>query len=305
MECNYSASHNRSIFVTDSLAKYVTYVPFCPEILMLGTPRETIRLVRYDSGAIRVIGNKTKNDYTQALESLSERFLSSEEAQNLSGYILKSKSPSCGMERVKLYNERGLPEFATTSGITAKMLKARYPLLPIEEEGRLEDAWLRENFIMQFFAYHDFSLCEREKSAKGLVDFHTRYKFLLQSKDEILYRECGRITANLKTIGLEESFALYGEHFKTAISKKTRIKPVVNVLQHMFGFLKKHLDTSEKRHIAEMVEQFQKRILPLVAILEVLKLYIEKYDVSYLKNQTFLSPYPKELALRSELKAYK
>jgi len=305
IDCNFSGSHNRDTFVSKELAKFVEYTPFCPEVLLLGAPRESIRLIRGEDKKIRVIGNKTKNDYTESLNQISIQFLEDESFKNLSGYILKSKSPSCGMERVKLYNHHGLPEFETTTGLFAKILKERFPLLPLEEEGRLEDAWLRENFVMQIFAYSDWMESSKDKKSSVLVEFHTKYKFLLQSKDEDIYRKCGNVVANIKQNGIEESFAEYDTLFKLAISKKTRIKPVINVLHHILGFLKNNLEKGEKAHILEMVEGFRQRILPLVAILELLKIYIQKYDVTYLKNQAFLSPYPKELALRSDLKAYK
>lgn len=305
VECNFSGSHNRCDFATKSLNPYVEYIASCPEDIMLGHPRESIRIVKTDGG-LAAIGNKTKQDYTKELTRICEEEAERVLAYKPSGYILKGKSPTCGMERIKIYAQNGIPVFETAEGFFAAALAQKAPYLPMEEDGRLQDAWLRENFVMHIFAYDDFFAFKEQAATFGaLVDFHTKYKYLLLAKDEPLYRELGRVVANNQKLPFSEVLAAYEPLFLQAIAKKNRVNPIINVLMHMLGFLKEHLEPQEKQEILASFEEFKAKVVPLIVPIKLLNLYINRYEINYLQNQVFLNPYPAELALRSDIKAFK
>ncbi len=299
-QIRFDAGHKRERFITDELGKFAQFVSFCPEHLAFGTPRPTVRLVTVDRN-VRVYSNKTGEDLTDALMQTSRDELSKLEREPLCGIIFKSKSPSCGMNSAKLYLENGMSD-GKEDGVFMALCRDRYALLPMEEEGRLQDAWLRENFVMQLFAYDEF---EQFKAAKpklnDLVRFHTVHKFMLQSKDEALYRELGNIVGNRDGLSLEVSMGMYELGFKTAISRKSSIKKTRNVLDHLAGFFKKELTKSEKETLHEQIDDFAHKLIPLIVPLSTIHLYAKKYDTQYLLDQTFLSPYPKTLALRSHI----
>ncbi|MGZ8548809.1 MAG: YbgA family protein [Sulfuricurvum sp.] len=296
----FDAGHKHDHFITDELGKFAQFVTFCPEHLAFGTPRPTIRLVTVE-GNTRVLSNKIGNDLTDALVKTSQDELAKLEREPLCGIIFKSKSPSCGMNSGKLYLPNGMSD-GKRDGVFMAMCRQRYPLLPMEEEGRLLDAWLRENFVMQLFAYDRFEMLKAASPTMGdLVKFHTSHKFLLQSKDEQLYRELGNIVGNRENLQLEVLLALYELGFKTAISRKSSIKRTRNVLDHLAGFFKKELTKSEKETLHEQIDDFAHKLIPLIVPLSTIHLYAKKYDTRYLLDQTFLNPYPKTLALRSHI----
>ena len=301
----FDGGHKHDRFITDELGQFVRCVPFCPEHLAFGTPRPSVRLVRNGSGAIRVRSNKDGTDLTEALLRESSAELERIAAERLCGIIFKSKSPSCGMKSAKLYLENGSCE-GKEDGVFASLCRERFGNLPMEEEGRLQDMWLRENFVMQVFAYARF---EEFKAAdpdiKALVRFHTEHKFLLQSKNETLYRRLGNVVANRDGLPFEHLLERYEELFKTAIGHKSSIKRTRNVLEHMAGFFKNDLSSEEKAILHGQIRDYAEKIIPLIVPLSTLHLYATKYRNAYLLEQRFLNPYPKNLALRSHLDAGK
>lgn len=301
----HDGGHKHNRFVTDELGKYAEFIPFCPEDIAFGTPRPSIRLVGEHASAPLISLNKAGSDVTVALSTASEDELGRLKFNRPVGIIFKSKSPSCGLKSAKLYHPNG-NAFASTDGIFAAKCKEAFPLLPMEEEGRLQDPWLRENFVMQLFAYDAF---ERFKASgptmKTLVGFHTVNKFMLQAKDEKLYRELGRIVGNHEAKPFDAVLVDYESGFKQAIAKKSSIKRTRNVLEHLAGFLKKVLVPEEKEILHEQIEEYAAGITPLVTPLSTIRLFAKKHDVSYLLEQTFLEPYPKELALRSHINSGK
>lgn len=300
----FDAGHKHEPFITQELGSFCSFIPFCPEHLAYGTPRPTIRLVN-SNGTIHVISNKNGQDQTDSLIEKSTTELEHLSQKPLCGIIFKSKSPSCGLKSAKVYLENGFCE-GKEDGIFAAMCRERFPLLPMEEEGRLQDPWLRENFVMQIFAYERFEIFKKNHpTLNDLVRFHTVHKFLLQSKDEQLYRELGNIVANREERVFETSLAMYELGFKTAISRKSTIKKTRNVLEHLAGFFKNQLTSSEKEVLHTQISDFAHKILPLIVPLSTIHLYAKKYDTRYLLEQTFLDPYPKTLALRSHLDAGK
>jgi len=303
--CRYDGAGSKDRFVVDVLSNYFELVGYCPEDPVFGTPRDTIRLVEVDS-KIRIHIGKSGEDVTDKLQNSSNQFAQKAKEDNLCGFVLKSKSPTCGMERVKVYQEKNTPSEKKGVGLFAKKLREIYPYLPIEEEGRLNDPWLKENFLMQVFAYKEFfDFIVSKPSFKHLVKFHTNYKYLIYGKSQSSYKELGKIVANHDkrdiTIILDE----YKIAFLKAIAIKSSINKTYNVLLHIFGYFKKDLTKDEKEFILTACEEYKAGIIPLIAITKILNLYVIRFDEQYLKTQKFLNPYPKEFALRSDTKAYK
>ncbi|HEX5623191.1 MAG TPA: DUF523 and DUF1722 domain-containing protein [Sulfuricurvum sp.] len=300
----FDGGHKHDRFITDELGEFAEFVPFCPEHLAFGTPRPSVRLVK-SGETLLVHSNKDGSDLTQPLIEQSRHELSRLDTEKLCGIIFKSKSPSCGMKSAKLYLENGFCE-GKEDGIFAAMCRERYALLPMEEEGRLEDPWLRENFVMQVFAYDRFETLKASAPTLGdLVMFHTAHKFMLQAKDEPLYRELGNIVANRNGLSFETLLGQYELGFKTAISRKSSIKRNRNVLDHLAGFFKKELTKGEKETLHDQIRDYADKIIPMIVPLSTIHLYAKKYNTLYLLNQTFLHPYPKTLALRSHIKSGK
>ena len=293
----YDKTGQRDRFITDKLGKYASFIPFCPEHLAFGTPRETIRIV-LENERKNVITVFSKNDVTQAMNDAVAHELEKIQNEEICGIILKSKSPSCGLGSTKYYMKE-MSE-GKKDGLFALTCKEHFVDFPIEEEARLIDPWLRENFVMQLFAYEDAIKLEKNiKTMQELVAFHTAYKFLLQSKHEANYRLLGKIVANHDKKSLQEITQEYITLFKQTIAHKSTIAKTVNVLQHMVGFFKKELDGNEKKEIHLQIEEFRDEIIPLIAVMSTIEFLAKKYNTAYLLGQKFLNPYPKDLALRS------
>jgi len=303
--CRFDGGHSRDRFITDMLSDYFEFVPYCPEKMIFTTPREAIRLVKNDD-EIRVKTSNGNVDVTQKVEDISKQLANEIQNDDLCGFILKSKSPTCGMERVKIYpSDKGMSEKVGV-GVFAKEIKEKYPLLPIEEEGRLGDAWLRENFLMQIFSYKNiFEFLKINPSIKELVEFHTSYKYIIYAKSHQAYKELGNIVANHEKKDTKTILEDYKHAFLNAISLKGSISNTYNVLLHLYGYFKKDINKDEKTEILETFEEFKSGLIPLIAVIKILNLYIKRFDIEYLKAQRFLNPYPKELALRSKVEAYR
>lgn len=296
----FDGGHKHYPFITKELGQFAEFIPFCPEHNAFGTPRPSVRTVHI-GGEIRILSNATKEDLTESLQKACNAEYLKISNEPLCGIILKSKSPSCGLKSSKLYLENGMVE-GKTDGLFASKCRQEYPLLPIEEEGRLEDPWLRENFVMQIFAYKAFEILKQKLPAiSDLVTFHTQYKFLLQSKNEKLYRELGNIVANRDKKPFEKVFEAYEIGFKTALAHKSSIKKTRNILEHMAGFFKNDLTSEEKETLHIQITDYASKIIPLIVPLSTIHLYAKKYKVPYLLEQKFLEPYPKTLALRSHI----
>jgi len=304
--CRYDGGHSKDGFIINELGKYFEFIPYCPEKMIFTTPRQAIRQTKKD-GIIKVKTSTTNEDVTQKIDDISKQLANEIQESELCGFIFKSKSPTCGMERVKVYPENKSGQSENTGvGVFAQKVKDKYPLLPCEEEGRLNDAWLRENFLMQIFAYkHIFEFLNTKPSIKDLVTFHTSYKYLIYAKSHEAYKELGSIVANHEkkdtSIILEE----YKHSFLNAIYQKGTISNTYNVVLHIYGYFKKLITKEEKDELLESFEEYKNEIIPLIAVIKLLNLYTKRFDIAYLKTQKFLNPYPKELALRSSILAYK
>ena len=301
----FDGGHKHDRFITKQLGEYAQYVPFCPEHVAFGTPRPTIRLVESTENGYFVQSNKTQDDVTDQLLKTSHSEFSKIKDEPIRGIILKSKSPSCGLGSALVYRDNGYAK-EKNDGMFAKMCKENFPLLPMEEEGRLCDPWLRENFVMQLFAYDDFENFKATNPAiKELVAFHQSYKFMLQAKNDIMYRELGQIVGNHEDLTFNEMFRQYEILFKTTIAQKSSIGKNRNVLEHMAGFVKDKISNVEKEMLHEQIEEYANKIVPLIAPLSRLYMFAKTHKVEYLLGQKFLHPYPKELALRSDIRSGK
>ena len=306
-QCRYDGVGASDKFIVDVLAKYFETSAYCPETIIWGSPREAIRQTLSETGELKIVtSTKTPKDVTQELQNVSVECANKIQNDDLCGFILKSSSPTCGLERVKVYKPFNAPSVKNGVGVFAKQIKEKYPYLPVEEEGRLIDPWLRENFLMQIFAYQDLhNFLKSNPSFNDLVIFHTSYKYLIYSKAQKSYTTLGRIVANKEKKQLDEILLEYKEEFLKAISLKGNVNKTYNVLLHMFGYFKKLITKEEKEDILQALQEFKDKIIPLIAVMKIINLYVKRFDVQYLKVQKFLNPYPKELSLRSDIKAYK
>jgi uncharacterized protein YbgA (DUF1722 family)/uncharacterized protein YbbK (DUF523 family) len=298
----YDGGHQHDRFLTDTLGRFVTYVPVCPEVECgLSVPREAMRLVgKADSP--RLVTIATKNDCTEQMTSWACKRVEELESEELCGFIFKSKSPSSGMQRVKVYSEQnGIPAH-NGIGMFARAFMEHFPLLPCEEEGRLHDPGLRENFIERIFVY----LRWREtlaigRPAKAVVDFHTRHKLLILSHSTTHYREMGRLVAQGKALNTAEALERYQTLLMEALALRATVKKHVNVLQHMMGYFKKVLSPDEKKELLEIIENYHREQVPLIVPITLINHYVRKYGEDYLAGQYYLNPHPLELKLRNHV----
>ena len=318
-EVRYDGGHKRNIYVTNTLAEHCELVSFCPEVgVGLPIPRPPIRLIRglnkrkgtgknaaADVRAVRV--DEPGTDYTQQLadyaDSLQERL------QTLAGFIVKKDSPSCGMERVKVYDDvhegsnggSRPPERSGTGIFTARLL-ALFPWLPVEEEGRLSDPRLRENFVVRVFTLHRWhQLIFAGLTPARLVKFHERHKFLIQAHHETLYRELGRLVADAGKGQLEVLGQQYLETLMQALAHKTTPGKGANVLMHIMGFVKEQLNVNEKAELLGLIDDYQAGLVPMIVPVTLMNHFLRRFPQPYIGQQYFLEPHPRELMLRNHI----
>ena len=297
----YDGGHKLDRFLRDTLGHYVDYVPVCPEAECgMGIPREAMRL-EGKADAPRLVTRRTREDKTEMMVLWAKKRVVQLDAENICGFIFKSDSPSSGMERVKVYEDKGMPS-KTGVGLFAAIFMEHFPLLPVEEEGRLHDTLLRENFIERIFTLKRWREIRTFKSSRGaLVDFHTRHKLLLLAHSTKHYQTMGKLVAGQKSIGVQELFMQYEELLMEAMQLKTTPKKNVNALQHMMGYFKEQLSTDEKKELLEIIDDYQKGFLPLIVPMTLISHYVRKYDQPYLREQIYLNPHPLELQLRNHV----
>ncbi|MCU0593967.1 MAG: DUF523 and DUF1722 domain-containing protein [Desulfobacterota bacterium] len=295
----YDGGHKWDRYLTDTLGQYVEYVPVCPEVECgLGIPRESMRLVG-DPQSPRLVTVRTGQDFTERMLSWARGRVQELEKEALCGFIFKSDSPSSGMERVKVYNEKGMPE-KTGRGMFAKTFMDHFPLIPVEEEGRLHDPKLRENFIESIFTLRRWREVAQEKKSLGnLVAFHTQHKLLILSHSEKHYRAMGKVVAEGKKLPPTDLYAHYETLLLEALKLRTTVKKNANVLQHMMGYFKEQLSKDEKQELLQILDQYRKGYIPLVVPITLLNHYVRKYREDYLQQQVYLNPHPVALQLRN------
>jgi len=297
----FGGGHKRDRFLTDTFGPFVEWVPVCPEVEAgFGTPRESMRLVSRD-GRLRLVTVKTGVDLTARMEHFAHRRAAALEAAGLCGYVLKKDSPSCGVFRVKVYDGHGVPA-RSGQGIFAAALTARFPFLPVEEEGRLSDPHLRENFVERVFAYRRLQDHFAGRWTGGtLVRFHTAHKLTLMAHSVKAYQELGRLVARTKALPRRDLEARYVGGFMTALGAVASTRRHVNVLQHMAGYFKTLLDAADRAELQAVIEDYRHGLVPLVVPITLFRHHVSRHDVSYLAGQTYLEPHPKELMLRNHV----
>lgn len=298
-KCRWNGGHKLDSYIKDTLGQYIEFVPCCPESeIGLGIPRETLRLVDRD-GEIRLVTTKSGRDHTDKMREYSRGMVEFYASKGICGYILKKDSPSCGMERTKVYNSKGVPERSGT-GIYAEALLSRFPFLPVEEEGRLHDPRLRESFLERLFAHRRISLLfTRDWSLGDLVSFHTAEKYLLLAHSPDAYREMGRLVATAKGMSRREIEGRYYELYMTAMQKLVRRGRHVNVINHMVGYLRDKITASARHELQVTIDDYSNGLVPLVVPITLIRHYAIVHEVAYLRLQHYLEPSPKELALRN------
>ncbi len=297
----FDGSHKLDRFLTETLGRYVEYVPVCPEVeIGLPTPRDTLRLSG-SGNEPRLVFSKTGEDITERMVSWAHKRLDELEKENLCGFIFKSKSPSSGMERVKLYDRNGIPN-KTGVGIFAREFMQRFPLLPVEEDGRLHDPKLRENFIEIIFTLRRWrALVNQGETAGGLVDFHTRHKLLIMAHSPEVYRQMGKLVARAGATDIESLYNDYLALLIKGLRLKTTAAKNVNVLQHGLGYFKKQLSADEKQEMLTVIDNYRKQLTPLIVPVTLLNHFVRKYEQEYLQQQVYLNPHPIELSLRNHV----
>lgn len=297
----YDGGHKLDRSLTDTLGKYVDYVPVCPEVECgLGIPRPSMRL-EGNPDASRLIVTSTREDLTERMETWAKKRVTELEKEDLCGFIFKSDSPSSGMERVKIYNEKTMP-VKNGVGLFAAMFMEHFPLLPVEDEGRLHDPGLRENFIERIFAlkrWRETLIAKNFK--KSLIDFHTKHKLLILAHSTKHYQMMGKLVAAQKNFSAKDIQKQYQDLLLEALKIKATPAKHVNVLQHMMGYFKDQLSADEKKELLDLIHAFRNGYLPLIVPVTMISHYVRKYDEPYLQEQVYLNPHPAELQLRNHV----
>jgi uncharacterized protein YbgA (DUF1722 family)/uncharacterized protein YbbK (DUF523 family) len=295
----YDGQHKYDAFLVEMLGRFVEWERVCPEAdCGMPIPRPSMHLVG-DPRAPRLV-SRTGEDLTEPMRRFTKTRLDQLDSIELCGYVCKKDSPSSGMERVKVYNDRGMPERSAAGLFTAAFME-RFPMVPVEEEGRLHDAQLRESFIERVFCRRRWLDLLRDGLDRGrLVQFHADHKFLLLAHGRTGYAALGQLVAAAKS-RTDALFSDYERGFVASLRQRSTTKKTIDVLQHMLGFFKDDLTRDEKAELLETIEAYRQSLTPLVVPLTLIKHYVRKYEVGYLARQAFLSPYPAELMLRNHV----
>ncbi len=297
----FDAGHKKDRFCTDVLGQYFEWVPVCPEVEVgMGVPREPVRLVDTEDNA-RMVGVKTGEDWTKRMVQYSREKVDRLGGMDLCGYIFKSDSPSCGMERVRVYTASGMPSKKGRGLFAAVFIKA-FPLIPVEEEGRLNDARIRENFIERVFSYSRLmALMNSQFSAGELVEFHTRHKYQMLAHSPRHYSALGRLVAENKKYSRQELRKKYSEMFMEGLAVQSTPKKNVNVLHHIAGFLRGKTGEEEKKDLLSVIDDYYNGLVPLIVPVTLIRHHVRHYRIEYILGQTYLDPHPKELMLRNHV----
>ena len=299
-QVRFDGGHKKNGFVTGPLAEFFDFVPVCPEVgIGMTVPREPIRLVG-DLDRPRAVGVRDPGlDVTEALEGFARR--QAVMLADISGYVLKKDSPSCGMERVKVYLDKGGAE-RKGAGVYARVLMEQAPLLPVEEEGRLNDPVLRENFVSRVYVYRRWQdLLASGLTAARLVDFHTRHKYLVMAHSQAAYQRLGRLLSNLSGVDIGAVAQRYIEELMLTLKRRVSRKRHSNVLQHMMGYLKRSIDSDDKAELVQAIDAYRNEETPLVVPITLLRHYFRRHPDPYMERQYYLRPHPDKLSLRNAI----
>lgn len=296
----FDGGHKRDNYICDFLADYVDFLPICPEVAIgMGIPRPAVRLSGNPLNPRLIEVKNPLQDYTESMLDFAESYMN--QLGNISGYILKSKSPTCGWKRVKIYQDKGQAPLSG-QGLYTKVLREKYPCLPIEEEGRLNDPHLRENFIERLFIYKEWqNLLESDLDVAHILNFHTRHKLTLMAHNPARSQLLGQKVSQIKQEEIKVFAMHYINDFMQILSYLATPKKHANVLQHCFGYFKKWLGKIDKHELLNAIENYRCGLLPLIVPITLLKHHLNHYPQPYLEKQSYLSPYPAELMLRNHI----
>jgi uncharacterized protein YbbK (DUF523 family)/uncharacterized protein YbgA (DUF1722 family) len=297
----YDGGHKRDAFLVEELGRWVEWVSVCPEVeLGMGVPRPNVHLVEVDGEAeLRMLAPATGEDFTERMRAYATTRVEELRRIELDGYVLKKNSPSCGMARVKVHGFGG-PKRRDGVGLFARALLAAWPHLPVEEEGRLSDPALRENFVERVFCRNRWrALARGSRTRARLIEFWTAHKLLVRAHDEEGYRRLGTLVGSAKKGGTDELYARFEREFFETLARKATVRKHTNVLQHALGHLREHLDAGDRAQLVAAIEDYRAGLLPLVVPITLLRFQIKKHAVAYLLGQLYFDPHPKELMLRN------
>jgi uncharacterized protein YbgA (DUF1722 family)/uncharacterized protein YbbK (DUF523 family) len=297
----FDGGHKHDPFLTETLGHFFEWVPVCPEVeIGLGTPRESLRLIGTPESP-RLVAPRSGKDHTETMQRYTAGRVEKLAASGIHGYVLKKDSPSCGMLRVRVYGDSGMA-VRTGRGLFADALLRRFPLLPVEEEGRLHDPALRENFIERVFALHRWQgFLKTKPRPKDLVAFHTGQKLTLMAHNPAHYQKLGQLVAKAGRAPLAETLAAYGGTLMEGLGVRATTKKHANVLYHLAGYLKDALDAGDKAELVERIEDYRKGLVPLIVPLTILAHHFRRHPNPWVGEQTYLNPYPAELMLRNHV----
>ena len=297
----FDGGHKRDPFLVESLGQFVEWVPVCPEVESgLDAPRESMRLVQVGA-EIRLLTNKSTQDQTERLRRYARRRVEELGDAELFGFVFKKDSPTCGLERVKVYGTAGVPA-KSGRGLFADALVKRFPLLPVEEEGRLNDPRLRDNFVERIFAYRRLTeLFAARWSIGDVVRFHTAHKLTLMAHSQAAYQRLGRLVASGTSVDRREFQDRYSSDFMAGLSAMATPRRHANVLQHMLGYFKDSLDRESRAELLALIQEYAAGRVPLVVPLTLFGHHIRRCSVPYLADQVYLRPHPVELMLRNHV----
>jgi uncharacterized protein YbgA (DUF1722 family)/uncharacterized protein YbbK (DUF523 family) len=298
----FDGGHKRDAFLVETLGRFVEWVPVCPEVESgMGAPREPMRLVRQAGRELHLRVTRTGEDLTDMMNRYTRRRIEELAGDNLCGFVLKKNSPTCGLERVNAFSTTGKPA-KPGRGLFADAIVSRFPLLPVEEEGRLDDPRLRENFVERVFAYQRLRALFASRWTMGqVVRFQTIHKLTLMAHQPQAYRRLGRLVGTGKTMARREFQESYSSGFMAALAVVSTPRRHTNVLQHMLGYLKKTLDRESRAELLALIEDYAREQVPLVVPLTLFAHHIRQCGVPYLADQTYLQPHPSELMLRNHV----
>jgi uncharacterized protein YbgA (DUF1722 family)/uncharacterized protein YbbK (DUF523 family) len=297
----YDGSHKLDHFLKETLGQFVQWVPVCPEVdCGLPVPRESMHLEGTPESP-RLITTRTRTDHTARMLNWASKRLDELEKEDLCGFIFKSHSPSSGMRNIRIYDTAGMPGKIGV-GLFAKSFLERFPLMPVEDEGRLNSPLLRENFLERLFVFRRWrDFIEEDGSLGGLVSFHANHKLLLMAHSPQTLAQLGKLVANPKKLPRKDLFSSYLTTLMEGLKLVATTKKNTNVLLHIVGYFKTSLSPEEKKEVLETIENYHRGFIPLVVPVTLLQHFVRKFDVAYLKGQYFLHPHPVELMLRNHV----
>jgi len=297
----YDGGHKRNDYLTDVVSRFVEWVPVCPEAESgMGIPRKPIQLTQLGDDIL--VLTKDGVDYTEVVDKFAEQRIRTLERAKLSGYILKSRSPTCGMVQVPIIQPKTIT-LRKGRGIYANRLIKAFPYLPIEEDIRLQNPRFRENFITRVFAYYRWlQLIETELTRKSLMDYHRSYKYLLMAHSQVGTRRLGRLLARPEFYNTTEELAdAYLQEFTKVMKRSPARKNHTNVLQHMAGYISNKLNSTTRQELNRMIQKYNEGSLPLIVPVVMLRHFVREFNITYLQDQTYLHPFPGELMLLNQL----